>query len=110
LRELQGLSYASIAKAMGISEPAVETLLHRARKRFREEFLRLESPPEEQGPCAKVAYYVETIGRARLSLEQSQFVAGHLESCDWCRGIYARVEAQVDGDRQGSPQRRAEVS
>ena len=46
LRELQGLSYAQIARVMGLTEPAVETLLFRARKRFREEFMRLESPDE----------------------------------------------------------------
>lgn len=54
LRELQGLSYASIARVMQVSEAAVETLLHRARQRFREEYLRLESPPEPRarGPSA----------------------------------------------------------
>jgi DNA-directed RNA polymerase specialized sigma24 family protein len=36
LRELQGLSYASIARFMGTTEAAVETLLHRARKRHLE--------------------------------------------------------------------------
>lgn len=50
LRELQGLSYASIARVMQISDSAVETLLHRARKRFRAEFLALESPAELQPP------------------------------------------------------------
>ena len=43
LRELQGLSYASIGHVMNISQSAVETLLFRARKRFREEYLALES-------------------------------------------------------------------
>jgi RNA polymerase sigma-70 factor, ECF subfamily len=43
LRELQGLSYASIGAAMGTSHAAVETLIHRARKRFREEYLALEA-------------------------------------------------------------------
>ena len=55
LRELQGLSYASIARVMKVSEVAVETLLHRARQRFREEYLRLQSPPEpgrEEGPAS----------------------------------------------------------
>ena len=39
LRELQGLSYAGIAKVMNLSDSAVETLLHRARRRFKAEFL-----------------------------------------------------------------------
>lgn len=46
LRELQGLSYASIGHVMGISLSAVETLLHRARRRFKQEFLALEAEAE----------------------------------------------------------------
>ena len=53
LRELQGLSYASIARVMGISDAAVETLLHRARRRFKEEYLLLETPLE-RAPSADV--------------------------------------------------------
>src|SRR5438046_7323827 len=36
LRELQGLSYRQIGKSMKISESAVETLLYRARLRFKD--------------------------------------------------------------------------
>jgi RNA polymerase sigma-70 factor (ECF subfamily) len=36
LRELHGLNYQQIAQAMGLSVSAVETLLFRARRRFRE--------------------------------------------------------------------------
>jgi len=39
LRELQGLTYSGIAQVMGLSESAIETLLHRARKRFKAEYL-----------------------------------------------------------------------
>ena len=39
LRELQGLSYAAIAQVMSLSESAIETLLHRARRRFKAEYL-----------------------------------------------------------------------
>jgi len=38
LRELEGLDYAAIAERMTISTSAVETLLFRARGRFREEY------------------------------------------------------------------------
>ncbi|GAC1343864.1 MAG: RNA polymerase sigma factor RpoE [Candidatus Dormibacteria bacterium] len=38
LRELEGLDYATVAERMGISTSAVETLLFRARGRFREEY------------------------------------------------------------------------
>lgn len=88
LRELQGLSYASIARVMDISDAAVETLLHRARRRFKEEYLLLESPTEEQGPCAQVAYLIGTVGRESLRPKQRRFVEEHLESCAWCRGQF----------------------
>lgn len=38
LREIEGLDYRSIAERMGVSSSAVETLLFRARGRFREEY------------------------------------------------------------------------
>ncbi|HET9050111.1 MAG TPA: RNA polymerase sigma factor [Candidatus Dormibacteraeota bacterium] len=43
LREVQGLSYTRIARVMGISDSAVETLLHRARRRFREAYREAEA-------------------------------------------------------------------
>jgi len=88
LRELQGLSYASIAHVMGISDAAVETLLHRARKRFRDEYLLLESPHESEGPCVQVGYLMTTIGRESLRKEKRRFVDEHLLTCAWCRAQF----------------------
>ena len=85
LRELQGLSYASIAHVMGITDAAVETLLHRARKRFKEEYLRLESPPEEQIVCADLAFMMT---RGRLSPEEKEAAYDHMDSCPTCRDAY----------------------
>src|SRR2546430_6033592 len=48
LRELQGLSYANIARKMRVSESAVETLLHRARRRFKEEYLFMEGKAQTE--------------------------------------------------------------
>ena len=88
LRELQGLSYASIARVMGISDAAVETLLHRARRRFKEEYLRLESPREEPRDCAELAFLMT---RGRLSLDEQREALAHLESCAVCRAAYQTV-------------------
>jgi len=85
LRELQGLSYASIAHVMGITDAAVETLLHRARKRFKEEYLLLESPKEERPACASLAYLLVTVGRANLRPDQKKMVIDHLEDCEFCQ-------------------------
>ena len=85
LRELQGLPYASIARVMGITDAAVETLLHRARKRFKAEYLRLESPPEERTHCAELAFMKS---RGRLSAAGQREAFDHLESCALCRNAY----------------------
>ncbi len=88
LRELQGLSYASIAHVMGISDAAVETLLHRARKRFKEEYLLLESPTEDRPVCTSLAYLLTTVGRANLSPDQRKLVIEHLEECKLCQAQF----------------------
>jgi RNA polymerase sigma-70 factor, ECF subfamily len=87
LRELQGLSYASIARVMGTSEAAVETLLHRARKRFKAEYLRLESPVEERTSCAELAFMMT---RGRLAADDRRDAVEHLDSCAPCRDAYER--------------------
>lgn len=96
LRELQGLSYASIARVMGISESAVETLLHRARKRFKEQYLMLESPPEEEGTCAVVAQLLNDVGQQHLLQAQRRMIGEHLEQCAWCRGQFMDLETGAE--------------
>ena len=101
LRELQGLSYASIAHVMGISDAAVETLLHRARKRFKEEYLLLESPDETRSRCATVADLVAGNGRTTLRRDQRRLIAEHLDTCAWCRAQYlpgADIEESVPAE------------
>jgi RNA polymerase sigma-70 factor, ECF subfamily len=88
LRELQGLSYSSIAHVMGISDAAVETLLHRARRRFKEEYLLLESPAEAPSDCAIVARLLLEVGRDRLTAENRAMVVRHIEGCSWCQARF----------------------
>jgi len=84
MRELEGMPYASIARLMSISEAAVETLLHRARRRFREEFLMLEGPVEEEGTCELVLKLVEKVGMERMQSAQREMVEQHIATCSWC--------------------------
>jgi RNA polymerase sigma-70 factor, ECF subfamily len=84
MRELEGKPYASIARVMGISESAVETLLHRARRRFREEFLLVEGPVGEEGTCVLVLRLVQEVGLDRMQAPQREMVERHIESCSWC--------------------------
>jgi RNA polymerase sigma-70 factor (ECF subfamily) len=95
LRELQGLSYAAIARVMGISESAVETLLHRARKRFKEIFLRMDDGASRVIDCSAVALLVEADRRRPLRSEQRAMVAAHIERCDACRERWTPLPAAV---------------
>ncbi len=89
LRELQGLSYAKIARQMGVSESAVETLLHRARRRFKEEYLYLEGKGQaEENRCGTIAYLLENFPAGTLRREQRKMVAQHLEFCQSCAVRY----------------------
>jgi len=92
LRELQGLSYAAIARVMGISESAVETLLHRARKRFKEVFLRMDDSATRSLDCATAALLLEADKRRPLRREQRAMVAAHVERCDTCRERYTPAQ------------------
>lgn len=91
LRELQGLSYASIARFMGTTEAAVETLLHRARKRFKAEYLRMESPLEERTNCTELAFMMT---RDRLDAADQRHAIEHLESCPQCRDAHEGAGAR----------------
>ncbi len=83
LREIEGLSYRDIGTRLGISHGAVESLLFRARRRFKREYLRLEG--EEPTTCATVRHLTTVIGRAHLGAWQERQVARHLEECSGCR-------------------------
>lgn len=88
LRELQGLSYASIGHVMGISQSAVETLLHRARKRFKEEYLAAEaSSVVATGSCATARALLDGAGNGRLAVRQRRLLLEHLADCADCRDL-----------------------
>jgi RNA polymerase sigma-70 factor (ECF subfamily) len=97
LRELQGLSYAAIARVMGISESAVETLLHRARKRFKEVFLRMDDSATRVIDCATVAVLVEADRRRPLRREQRGMVLAHIDRCEACRLRFSPQPAAAVG-------------
>jgi RNA polymerase sigma-70 factor (ECF subfamily) len=82
LRELQGLSYRRIATILKMSESAVETLLYRARLRFKEEFVALEAAGELDHDQAVplLAPYIA----GKLRREQSEAVRRHVAVCPKC--------------------------
>jgi RNA polymerase sigma-70 factor, ECF subfamily len=104
LREIQGLSYEAIARRLGMGVGAVETLLFRARERFRAEYFRLEGI--EPTRCALVRHVVEVIGRQRLGVHRTRLVEDHLRACEACRRRLAPPKPPVGAEAQG---RAAEV-
>jgi RNA polymerase sigma-70 factor, ECF subfamily len=86
LRELQGLTYAAIAGVMGLSESAIETLLHRARRRFKAEYLYLtfvEAAGEER--CDALQELLLGFGVRSLKRDQRAVIKGHVDTCGECR-------------------------
>ena len=82
LRELQGLSYRRIAGILKMSESAVETLLYRARLRFKEEFVALEAAGEldHEQVVPLLAPYIA----GKLRREQAESVRRHVAVCPKC--------------------------
>ena len=94
LRELQGLSYSGIAQVMGLSESAIETLLHRARKRFKAEYLYLgfvEGDGAEK--CAGLQELLANFPARSLRRNQRLLVKQHIDDCDNCRRALASAAA-----------------
>ena len=90
LRELQGLSYRRIASILDMSESAVETLLYRARLRFKEEFVALEAAGDlnHEQVVPLLAPYIA----GKLRRDQAEAVRRHVAVCPKCtRKIGKRV-------------------
>jgi RNA polymerase sigma-70 factor (ECF subfamily) len=102
LRELQGLSYAGIAAVMGLSESAVETLLHRARKRFKAEYLFLDfETARVPDRCEALAELLEAFSLAGLRRQQRAAIREHAATCADCAATLAAAAAGADGAQEG---------
>jgi RNA polymerase sigma-70 factor (ECF subfamily) len=82
LREIHGFSYRKIAKAMKISESAVETLVYRARLRFKEEFVAEQAGDDmdHRDVLAMLKPYLA----GKLRKVQADAVREHLARCVAC--------------------------
>ena len=85
LRELSGLSYKDIGERMGMSRPAVESTLFRARKRLGEEYDELASGAR----CQRIGQLI-CASDDRLGLRDQRKLARHLSHCQPCRRLAAR--------------------
>lgn len=92
LREIDGLSYQEIADTMQLTVPAVHALLHRARGKFREEFLTHHLPPA-RGDCMRVSPYLSALYDRALPPKRHSRVAAHVENCPHCQAALGELES-----------------
>jgi RNA polymerase sigma factor (sigma-70 family) len=81
LRELEGLSYQEIGRRMGMSRPAVESTLFRARRRLTEEYDDIVSGAR----CLRITQIIGAAASSRLGARDARRLARHLSHCQTCR-------------------------
>jgi RNA polymerase sigma factor (sigma-70 family) len=81
MRELEGLSYREIGEQMGMSRPAVESTLFRARRRLTEEYDDLVSGAR----CMRIQGLIASATGARLGTREARRLARHVSHCQPCR-------------------------
>jgi RNA polymerase sigma factor (sigma-70 family) len=92
LRELEGLSYREIGERMGMSRPAVESTLFRARRRLTEEYDELVSGAR----CKRVQDLIAIAADSVLGARESRRLARHVSHCQPCRR--EAIAAGLDSD------------
>ncbi|HEV2062901.1 MAG TPA: sigma-70 family RNA polymerase sigma factor, partial [Solirubrobacteraceae bacterium] len=80
MRELEGLSYREIGEKLGMTRPAVESTLFRARRRLTEEYDQLVTGER----CARVQQIIAAAGGSALGARDRRRVARHVSYCQPC--------------------------
>jgi RNA polymerase sigma factor (sigma-70 family) len=93
LRELEGLSYREIGDRMGMSRPAVESTLFRARRRLTEEYDELVSGAR----CLRIQGLIATAADGRLGTREQRRLSRHVAYCQPCRreALAAGLDAAI---------------
>ena len=81
LRELEGMSYREIGERIGMSRPAVESTLFRARRRLTEEYDDLVSGAR----CQRIQSLIQSAVTTRLGTRESRRLSRHVAHCQPCR-------------------------
>jgi AcrR family transcriptional regulator len=84
-RELEGLSYAQIGAAMGMSTEKVRRRLHRARALFRKKYAQYMTVREKRVKCRRLGDLLSSYYDGELRGMLSRRVADHLAQCPDCR-------------------------
>ena len=93
LREVEDRNYAEIATIMETTEPAVETLLFRARRGLASAYERLQLAMPER--CGQARAAMATLLDGEATPVQRRALVAHVDACATCRG-------QVQGMRRAS--------
>jgi RNA polymerase sigma factor (sigma-70 family) len=96
MRELEGRSYAEIAKTLKLSVSAVETLLFRARRAMREQL-------EGALSCGEAELALSRQLDKRLSSDETASLRAHLRACKECSRLARRQRAQRTALRSLGP-------
>jgi RNA polymerase sigma factor (sigma-70 family) len=93
MRELEGLSYREIGERLGMSRPAVESTLFRARRRLTEEYGELVSGAR----CLRIQGIIASASRGRLGARDTTRLSRHIAHCQPCRreAVAAGLDAAV---------------
>ncbi len=91
LRELEGLSYAQIGEAMGISPSKVGKLLHRARLRFRQAYSRQIAGRETKEKCRRLGHLLSVLHDGELLAPEQRQVVEHLAECPDCGRVQQKL-------------------
>jgi RNA polymerase sigma factor (sigma-70 family) len=81
MRELEGFSYREIGERLGMSRPAVESTLFRARRRLSEEYDELVSGER----CLRIQGVIATAAQSRLGARDARRLSHHVAHCQGCR-------------------------
>jgi len=87
MRELEGRSYKEIAKVLGITEAAVEALIFRARRAFREQL-------EGTLTCSEAERAISRQLDGMLARGERAALRAHLRACAECASLARRFRAQ----------------
>jgi len=87
LRELEGRSYREIAELLGLTEAAVETLIFRARRAFREQL-------EGALSCAEAERAISRQLDGELPRRERAELRAHLRACGDCASLARSLRAQ----------------
>jgi RNA polymerase sigma-70 factor, ECF subfamily len=87
MRELEGRSYSEIAEVLGISNSAVETLIFRARRAFREQL-------EGSLTCSEAERAISRQLDGMRAGDENAGLRAHLRACPECASLARRFRAQ----------------